>query len=1123
MPSNKFFTNRDDNTLLNKFEGTFKSNPEIQFFDALVGYFRASGYFSVRPHLINIPTGGVPHIRILVGINVDNLLKNAQEAGLEFFKNHDKTKEEFLNDIIADIQDAKYNKRTEDGILEFIQDIVSQKIIIKAHPDKKIHAKVYIFYRNIEDKYDKQISVITGSSNLTDAGLGTGSQFNYEFNVELDNYDEVKFAHDEFELLWSESVNILPVDVQDLTKKTYLQAITPFELYIKMLIEYFGNRVEYDPYNIELLLPPKFIRLKYQTDAANQGYAMMMKHNGFILADVVGLGKTIVAATIIKKFIYENGTQTKILIVCPPAIEEAWKRAASDFQIDNHLRFITTGSLGKVLDGNNYDFPDAEYFDLVVVDESHKFRNYDTGMYVELHEICNRPRKNVGLDGDSRKKVILVSATPMNNRPEDIENQLYLFQDKRNSTLETVRNIQDYFKQINKEYKELASEETLNIEKLKTLFNKLRNDIIEPLVIRRTRTDLETDEYKADLKAQGITFPILKDPTELYYFLDEKLAILFADTIDIIAGVEPNDKKKKLPQALGYYRYGAIKYLLNAEDKKTYGNVESISDRLAHIMRLLMVKRLESSFNAFKESLIRLQKACQNMIDMFANDRVFIAPDLDINKLLADGFSEDEIQTKIEAKGGNNREFKAEAFNKQFIELLKEDKVKIDALLARWKVVTNDPKLEAFTQGLSDTFFQKNKNHEGKLVIFSEAKDTADELTKVMQAKGYKVLAVSAKNRKEVGADIRLNFDANVDEKEWKHDFDVIITTEVLAEGVNLHRSNVIINYDVPWNSTRLMQRIGRVNRIGSRAKQIYVYNYYPSAEGDVQIRLVNNAIRKLQAFHTAFGEDNRIFSALEEVGDGKLHGAKLKQEQSEVLKYLIELREFKKKNEKWFSAIKQVPNKARVRRDLGNINPLMIPVPNQIPLNLPDSSLCYLKADNHPGVFCFVSDANNVQELSFLDAAKLFKAKIEEKALKTLSDKHFGQVETAYQFFKSDVIQQNISNNINRKDLSPAENKAITNLSHLIKHAPTPQKKELLKIVLNKIKAGGFPNKGLPKEINDFWTRESKLFTQNLEQFYDKLFIEILDRYNFSNTESPVEKPKQSIKNPKIVLTLNL
>ena len=105
----------------------------------------------------------------------------------------------------------------------------------------------------------------------------------------------------------------------------------------------------------------------------------------------------------------------------------------------------------------------------------------------------------------------------------------------------------------------------------------------------------------------------------------------------------------------------------------------------------------------------------------------------------------------------------------------------------------------------------------------------------------------------------------------WKNDYDMIVTTEVLAEGINLHRSNVIVNYDVPWNSTRLMQRIGRVNRIGSRAEKIYVYNYYPSAHGDDQIHLVNNALRKLQAFHTAFGEDNKIFSYLEEKGEGAL------------------------------------------------------------------------------------------------------------------------------------------------------------------------------------------------------------------------------------------------------------
>ena len=1118
MSSNKFFTNRDGNTLLKKFEGTFKSNPEIKFFDTLVGYFRASGYFSVREHLKNIP-----NIRILVGINVDNLLKNAQEAGLDFFKNHDKTKEEFLKDIIEDIQEAKYNKRTEEGILEFIEDIVSQKITIKAHPDKKIHSKIYIFYRNIEDKYDKQISVITGSSNLTDAGLGAGSQFNYEFNVEIDNYDDVKFAYDEFELLWADAVSILPVDIQNITKKTYLQEISPFELYVKMLIEYFGNRVEYDPYNIELLLPPKFIRLKYQTDAANDGYAIMMKHNGFILADVVGLGKTVVACMIIKKFIYENGSQTKILIVCPPAIKQAWQRAATDFQIDNHLKFITTGSLDKVLDGKNYDFPDAEFYDLIVVDESHKFRNQDTGMYRELQEICKRPRKNVGVNGDTKKKVILVSATPMNNSPEDIENQLYLFQDSRNCTLETIanRNLQEYFQAINERYKDLSSQEELDIPKLKILFDEIRNDIIEPLVIRRTRTDLETGEYKEDLIAQNIRFPKLGNPTELYYTLNTDLAQLFADTIDIISGFE-GDNKKKLPVALAYYRYAAIKYLKNEADRKVYGNVESISDRLSHIMRLLLVKRLESSFKAFKESLGRLQTACQNMIEMFAEDRIFIAPDLNVNKMMADGLSYDDIQEKIEKRGGNNREYKADDFSDDYLELLKTDKEKIDKLLARWKTITDDPKLEAFEQGLESEFFLKEKNYEGKLVIFSEAKDTADELTKVMKAKGYKVLGVNAKNRKDVDEDIRNNFDANLEESQWKHDFDVIITTEVLAEGVNLHRANVIINYDVPWNSTRLMQRIGRVNRIGSRAERIYVYNYYPSSEGDVYIKLVNKALRKLQAFHTAFGEDNRIFSKLEEIGEAGLYGSKLKQEESEILKYLVELREFRKKSRDWYNQIEKIPNKARVFREHQKIPLDAIPVIHQSPLPLANSSLCYLKADNHPGVFCFISEAGNPQQLSFVDAAKLFKAEVSEKAIKITSDKHFEQVENAYTFFKTDVTQQNTEKGSNRQNLSPIENKAITNLNYLIKLAPTPQKLEVLKVVLNRIKAGGFSSKGLPKEINDFLINNVNVLAQNPTAFYDKLFTDLLDRYNFMNEEASIENPKQSIKNPKIVLTLS-
>src|SRR5690606_2370342 len=153
------------------------------------------------------------------------------------------------------------------------------------------------------------------------------------------------------------------------------------------------------------------------------------------------------------------------------------------------------------------------------------------------------------------------------------------------------------------------------------------------------------------------------------------------------------------------------------------------------------------------------------------------------------------------------------------------------------------------------------------------------------------------------------------------------------------------------------MQRIGRVNRIGSKAEQIYVYNFYPSAHGDEQIQLVNNALRKLQSFHTAFGEDNRVFSLLEEKGDGALFGNKIQKDESEILNYLNELRDFKKKNPKRFAEISKIPNKARCGRKAGEGQQLNLMEAETGEINYPlqNTSLTYLKSDNHPGIFCLV------------------------------------------------------------------------------------------------------------------------------------------------------------------------
>ena len=177
---------------------------------------------------------------------------------------------------------------------------------------------------------------------------------------------------------------------------------------------------------------------------------------------------------------------------------------------------------------------------------------------------------------------------------------------------------------------------------------------------------------------------------------------------------------------------------------------------------------------------------------------------------------------------------------------------------------------------------------------------------------------------------IKENFDANYD-GEHKNDYNIIITSDVLAEGVNLHRSNVIVNYDSPWNATRLMQRIGRVNRIGSVAENIYNYMFYPSQQGDKEIQLYKNALVKIQGFHSAFGEDAQIYSIEEIVKEFNLFDPNITDYIDKKLALLRELRELYNTNRKLYNKIKNLPMKSRVCRDASSVDccPLSVDLKN--------------------------------------------------------------------------------------------------------------------------------------------------------------------------------------------------
>ena len=1080
-----FFTNEKENTLLEKIEGVFKYK-KVHFFDALVGYFRASGYFRIRKFIQQ-----TPHIRILVGINIDKLTYQANQQGLRFSPDGEQSQEEFFKEVKKNIQEAKYDKEVEDGMYQFIEDIVSRRIEMRIHPKQNIHAKIYIFREEVYHPHGYG-SVITGSSNLTEAGL----EKNFEFNVELRYDDDIQFATETFEKLWAESVEIDITHIEKIKTESYLNTeFTPYEVYLKFLLEYFGKSIDFDPNSVSDL-PKGYKKLSYQIDAVNDGYAKMMKHNGFFLSDVVGLGKTIVSALIAKKFFFANGFpmhRSHTLIIVPPALKEGWERTMMEFKLDNYT-IISNGSLHKLKNPSLYD--------LVIVDEAHKFRSDTASMYNELQKLC----KTKTLYGDGSlhdKKVILVSATPLNNKPEDIANLVYLFQDSKDSTLEEG-NLQRFFREQIDKYKKVKKQKDIGLisKEIKVIYEKIRIKVVEPLTVRRTRTDLmENEAYRKDLEEQHVHFPDVKAPHKIYYQLDADLEALYDKTLTYLRGKETG--------ALKYYRYQAIKYLLPPKKNK-YKKADLISIQLAGIMKTLLVKRIDSSFYAFKQSLKRYYQANKVMLDMFENGVIYIAPNLKVNELLSEGREEELIKLIEEAKDTDPtiEICTPEDFEVSFKEGLEQDGQILAELVEAWDKITYDPKLDIFiNEYLKEKLFDKSINHEGKLVIFSESKETTNYLSEELKKNGFnRVLTVQSDNRDDKMPILEANFDANYT-GEKKNDYSIVISTEVLAEGVNLHRANVIVNYDTPWNSTRLMQRIGRVNRIGSLAKEVHIFNFFPTAKVNNDIELEKKAKMKLFAFHAALGEDSQIYSTDENPESFGLFDKNVDEERDEKLRYLMWLRQLKEENPELIKRIKKMPLRARV----GRKNKL-------IPMN----TIVFIR-NKRRDAFVFIREDGSMEELSFLEAAKEFETRIDEKSI-PLHRKHHEQVAKAIDVFsakeeEAKAIVQKVSPN-----QGPNEKKAIAYLDGFT-NVPNIMDEELTLIQKAKraITTGKFQQ--LQRDINKLQNATKKTPVKTvvlLEQLMKIITSYPLEHIELADSDTQTASSKESREEliPEIVIS---
>ncbi len=930
-----FFTNEPENKLIDRFKKILK---DVQYFDVLVGYFRTSGFFQLYNSFEDIDK-----IRILIGLNIDkqtfNIIETSKQNEILNFKTHKEVQELFAKELIREIQGSPDSKNIEDGIRKFIDYLKKGKIQIKAHPSRKIHAKVYI--SRYQEKDRDFGNVITGSSNFSESGLVN----NYEFNVQLKNTADVKFALERFEELWKEAVDISDKYIETINKKTFLtNKITPYELFLKFLYEYFQEDLSIDRDLFYKNFPHGFMKLQYQEQAVLNAKKIVDEYGGVFLSDVVGLGKTFISAMLASQLPGRN------LVIASPALlnkenPNSWVNVFYDFRVS--AEFESIGKLSAIIERG------TDRYDNVFIDEAHKFRTETNMSYEMLSQIC------------AGKKVILVTATPLNNKPADILSQIKLFQKSKNSTIPGIKDLDRFFSILQKKLKTLDRKNDYEeyMSEVKNISHKIRERILKYIMVRRTREEVKK-YFQQDLKVQGLNFPDVAEPKPFLYQLDEKLNIVFEKTIKLITNKE----------VFHYTRYTPLLYLNN--ELKTFEKTSQLNMRA--FMKILLIKRLESSFFAFKQSIKRFLKSYKNFLEVYQKGSVFISSKYSgkiTEYFMNDDF--DAIQRLIDDEKAE--EYSADMFNEQFEVDLKGDIEILKEIDRMWSEIGYDPKLDEFVKQLKENKILKKQ----KLLIFTESKETAEYLKKNLSEKLKEdCLMYHGGSKKHVLKTVISNFDAKAKNQEDK--YRILIATEVLSEGINLHKSNVVINYDIPWNPTRMIQRVGRVNRVDTSFKKVYTYNFFPTEQSNDLIKLKEAAVAKIGYFIEMLGNDAKLLTDGEEIKSYELFSKLTSKEyitgeedtQESELKYFKIIVDIRDKKEELFAKIKNLPKKSRTAR---------LTEPE---FNMTENSLVsYMKKGNIEKFY--IASNSEVEEIDFITTAKLLQAKIKTRKQKLPADFH--------------------------------------------------------------------------------------------------------------------------------------
>ncbi len=860
--------NAPDNSLFKAISNAI--NHETTGVDIEVGYFYLCGFELLSKKLDKLK------VRILVGSYIDpdaipDLIIEAEKKSSTDLDRYQPrriptSKQERVSAFTEGIkklanQTSIFDAPESQGAYSILERKLEDGSLEIKMTESQAHGKYYVIHGSNSGK------VFMGSSNFTYNGLIGQQEINEVFS------DQVKYKEycDKFSTRWADSRNIVIQEkgksdmfLNKIRNELWMNIVpTPYLMYVRLLNEIFGAEYEIDVTSAAQATRGQYLNLSYQLDAVKMAIERLKNYDGAIIADVVGLGKSIIATTIAV-----NCPDLKTIIIAPPHLVPMWEDYAEEFKLRGPKVF-SSGKIDEVYDKYKNSMEPI----LFILDEAHRYRNEDTQDYQLLHQLT---RSNSG------NKVLVLSATPFNNDPSDIFALIKLFQTPGAATLRTVENLSAKFADLANRYKKLRrfqAQGAITTEQRKELDIK-RDDIaselrrlLEPIIIRRSRIDLEKiTRYREDLVAQKIEFSKMKDPIIREYELGD-FTDIYLETIKRIVS------DKKIAGGLTGARYMPTTYALDIADfTAKYPELEDIRTaqmNVASFMRKLLVMRFESSRAAFKSTLQKFIDSHQRILDWVEKkQRVPISKKAYIpspDEMPEEDTEEINLEEQAEftnAEVTNNKKIvfvKLEDLNDKFVPELKHDISVLTDIYEKWFgsqspfLSKPDPKLK---QLILDIKQHLTDDSERKIVVFSMYADTVIYVGEALQKEGISTLVYTGRNSKSDRKIVRENFDAGIPADKHIDDFSILVATDALSEGVNLNRAGRVINYDIPYNPTRVIQRVGRINRIDKKMfDELFIDNYFPTGPGEKEINIRGVSTLKMQIFNSVVGNDSRTLT----------------------------------------------------------------------------------------------------------------------------------------------------------------------------------------------------------------------------------------------------------------------